>query len=131
MTRRFENSSEQYGGEEVDHAGDGFFVAFAGSADALECARAIQRTLAGHRQTHGFAPQVRIGVHAAEANRDGATYRGKGVHEAARIGALAQAGEILASRTTLESARAVGSEPRSVELKGIREPVEIACVEWA
>jgi class 3 adenylate cyclase len=121
----------RHGGEEVDHAGDGFFVAFAGSAEALGCAQAIQQTLAEHRRAHGFAPQVRIGVHAAEANRDGAGYRGKGVHEAARIGALAQAGEILASRPTLESAGIEGSEARPVELKGIAEPVEVARLDWA
>ena len=46
------------GGEEVDHAGDGFFVAFDDPASAIGCAVAIQRALADHRRAHGFAPAV-------------------------------------------------------------------------
>ncbi len=53
-----------------------------------------------------------------------------GVHEAARIGALAQAGEILASREVVEAARIrfPVSEFRSVELKGVPDPVEVASI---
>jgi len=119
-----------HGGEEVDHAGDGFFVAFAEPTDALECAVAVQRSLADHRREHGFAPQVRIGLHAAEAARQGAGYKGRGVHEAARIGALADGGEIVASRETVDGGRYVLSEPRAEELKGFEEPVELVTVAW-
>ncbi|MDR7517958.1 MAG: helix-turn-helix transcriptional regulator [Armatimonadota bacterium] len=73
----------RHGGEEIDHAGDGFFVAFPDAGSAIECGVAIQRTPADHRRTHGFAPQVRIGLHTATATRRGAGYRGKGVHVAA------------------------------------------------
>jgi class 3 adenylate cyclase len=118
------------GGEEVDHAGDGFFVAFPSARDAVAAATAIQRTLAEHRRTHGFAPQVRIGLHATEASRDGAAYRGRGVHEAARIGALAEAGEVLASWSTLEAEGLDGAERREVQLKGLARPVEVAAVLW-
>ena len=108
---------EEHGGEEVDHAGDGFFVAFPDPQRAAECAIAIQRSLAEHRRSHGFAPQVRAGVHAAEAEQARGSYWGKGVHEAARIGGLAGAGEILASRATAEQLNGVASsEPRSAEL---------------
>ena len=120
----------EHGGEEVDHAGDGFFVAFPSARDAVEAARTIQRTLAEHRRMHGFAPQVRIGLHATEASRDGAAYRGRGVHEAARIGALAAAGEVLASWTTLEAEGLDGAERREVQLKGLAQPVEVASVSW-
>src|SRR6266536_6597216 len=90
-----------HGGEEVDHAGDGFFVAFAATRLAIECGVAIQRTLLDHRRRQGFAPQVRIVIHAAPAQKHDGAYR---VHAAARIAALAEAGEILASRDTIESA---------------------------
>jgi len=55
------------------------------------------------------------------------------VHEAARIGALGGAGEIVASRKTVDGAAGSVSvsEPRSVELKGIAEPVEVVTIEWA
>jgi class 3 adenylate cyclase len=122
-----------YDGQEVDHAGDGFFVAFDDADSAMECSVAIQRQLRDHRREHGFAPQIRIGIHATEALRDGSAYKGKGVHEAARIGALAQAGEIVVSRVTLRDAasRHQLSEPREVTLKGISKPVEIVKIDWS
>ena len=120
------------GGDEVDHAGDGFFVAFDEPAAAIHCAVAIQRTLADHRRIHGFAPQVRIGVHAALASRSGGAYRGKGVHEAARIAAAAEAGEILASRASLEmlAGQFSASPPRAITLRGISQPVEVVTIDW-
>ena len=117
-------------GEELDHAGDGFFVAFEGPDDALSCAVAIQQGLAEHRRTHGFAPQVRIGVHASEATQVAQNFRGKGVHEAARIASLAGGGEIYASQVTAAGSRYTVSDARSVELKGIAERVEIVTVDW-
>jgi class 3 adenylate cyclase len=119
-------------GEEVKHGGDGFFFSFADSVSALECAINIQRTLADHRADHGFAPQVRIGLHVAEATRRGRDYSGKGIHEAARIAALGNGGEILASQQTLDgvSGGFATSQPRAVSLKGISEPVEIVAVDW-
>jgi class 3 adenylate cyclase len=122
----------EHKGEEVDHAGDGFFVAFEDAGRAVECAVAIQRRLAEHRRTHGFSPQVRIGLHAASATQTAHTYRGKGVHAAARVAALAGGGEILASRGTIEAASSsfatIGS--RKAELKGVTEPIELLSVEW-
>jgi class 3 adenylate cyclase len=121
-----------HGGEEVDHAGDGFFMAFATPHPAIECGVAIQRTLLDHRRRQGFAPQVRIGLHAAPAQRDENAYRGKGVHVAARIAALAEAGEILASRDTVESPPPgiTLSVPRPVTLKGVSEPLEVVALAW-
>jgi class 3 adenylate cyclase len=115
-------------GEEVDHAGDGFFVAFDDPASALECAAEIQRKLAEHRREHGFAPSVRIGVHAAAATRSsGHGFTGRGVHEAARIAALAQGGEVLASAQTVGGASRsfAVSDRRTVRLKGLSEPLAI------
>ena len=116
-------------GEVVVSTGDGFFVGFDSPDAAIECAIAIQRTLSDHRRAHGFAPQVRIGVHASPATQIEGNFRGRGVHEAARIAALAEGGEIVASRETVgESLRA--SEPRTVQLKGITEPMEVVSIEW-
>jgi class 3 adenylate cyclase len=122
----------EHGGEEIDHAGDGFFVAFPKSPSAIECAVAIQRGLAEHRRAHGFAPQVRIGLHTAEASGRGTTYKGRGVHEAARISGVAEGGEIIASVSTVESSkpRFAVSEPRPVRLKGIDGPVDVVSIDW-
>jgi class 3 adenylate cyclase len=121
---------EEHGGEEIDHAGDGFFASFPEARAAVECAQAIQRRLTNHRLRHGFAPQLRIGLHATEATRDGTAYRGKGVHEAARIASIAEAGEIVATCETLRAAGVVESGARSVKLKGLAEPLEVASVAW-
>lgn len=119
-------------GQEVDHAGDGFFVAFDSADSAIECAVSIQRRLHDHRREHGFAPHVRIGLHRAEAIRSDSDYRGKGVHEAARIAALAQGAQIVASQETLSSSasRYPVSESRKVTLKGISRPLTIAVLDW-
>ncbi len=119
------------GGEEVDHTGDGFFVAFEDPAAAIACAQEIQRRLAQHRRDHGFAPQVRIGVHAAAASRDGGQYTGMGVHVAARIGALAGGGEILASASTVEALEGLEVRDRHpASLKGVSDPVDVLSVGW-
>jgi class 3 adenylate cyclase len=117
-------------GEEVSALGDGFFVSFDSPDEALACAVAIERRLAEQRQSQGFAPQVRIGVHATGATQVGRNFTGRGVHEAARIGALADGGEILASRSTAAGSRFPVSETRTVTLRGVSEPVEIVSVEW-
>ena len=118
-------------GEEVATTGDGFFVGFDSPDAAMACAVAVQRRLADHRKQHGFAPQVRIGLHASGAAQVGKDFRGKGVHEAARIAALADGGEIIASKATAGSASQFPlTEPRTVTLKGISEPMEVVSIDW-
>lgn len=120
-----------HGGQEVDDAGDGFFVAFPDPGSAVECAVEIQRKLADHRREHGFAPSIRIGLHATEATRSGDRYLGRGVHVAARIGALAEGGEILASKDTLADLERIAvSGSREVTLKGVAEPVVLVSIDW-
>jgi class 3 adenylate cyclase len=120
-------------GVEVNHTGDGFFVAFDRAGDAVDAAVAIQRRLAEHRRDHGFAPAVRIGLHTAEATLEANDYRGQGVHTAARIGGAAGAEEILISQAALDDANAIRfpiSDVRMVDLKGIKDPVEVRSVDW-
>ncbi len=121
-----------HNGREINHEGDGFFVSFTDSFDAVECAVAIQRTLADHRREHGFAPQVRIGVHATEAVDLGDDYLGKGVHEAARVGAAAGTGEILVTAAVIDSVtdHFHVRNRRELNLKGLSVPLDVANVEW-
>jgi class 3 adenylate cyclase len=120
----------EHKGEEVVATGDGFFVGFDSPDDALACAVAIQRRLVEHRRTAGFAPKVRIGVHASGATQVGRNFSGKGVHEAARIAALADGDQILASMATAADGRYPVSGPKSVTLRGTSEPMEIVTVDW-
>jgi class 3 adenylate cyclase len=122
----------EQGGEEVKATGDGFFLAFADPDPAIEAAVAIQRRLAAQREEAGFAPDVRIGIHAASVNRIGLDYQGGGVNQASRIADAAAGGEILVSAATLERARhrfAVSGR-RTVELKGISAPVDTVAIGW-
>jgi len=131
--RELRSAVASHRGEEVNSTGDGFFVAFGRAPDAIDCAVDIQRRLTRHRREHGFAPSVRIGLHAAEATQDDHDYSGRGVHIAARIGAAASGQEILASSAVLDGAgqiRFAVSEPRVLTLKGIGEPVEVRAIDW-
>jgi len=119
-------------GEVVRTTGDGFFASFADAGAALDCAISIQRRLAEHRRRQGFAPQVRIGLHAAEATAVADDYAGLGVHEAARVGALAEGGEILATASTVAAAamQVAAGEEREVSLKGLPHPVRVVSIAW-
>lgn len=118
----------EHGGEEIHHAGDGFFVAFADADTAVTCALDIRATLTTHRERHGFAPALRIGLHSAEALETTTGYEGRGVHAAARIAGLGAADEIVVSRAVFDaSAGPVDHGPyRTERLKGIADPVEVA-----
>jgi class 3 adenylate cyclase len=121
-----------HGGSVAHHTGDGFFVTFDDAATALACAIGVQRALVEHRRDHGFAPQVRIGVHVAEATRRGTDYSGGEVHKAARIAALAKGGQILASVDAIDATNRTfrTADHRTVTLKGVAHPVEVASVDW-
>jgi len=120
-------------GEEVKHGGDGFFVAFDQADDGVACATAIQRALARHRADHGFAPTIRIGLHAGEATARDDDYFGAAVTRAARISAAAGGDEILVSADLLsfcEQSVPVAGE-RTLELKGIAEPMPAVLISWS
>lgn len=117
-------------GHEVVTTGDGFFVGFDSPDDAIGCAVAIQRRLDLHRRESGFAPRIRIGIHFASAQQVGDNYRGKGVHEAARIAGAAEGNEILVSRVTAEGTSYKVSSSRSLTLKGLSEPMDVVAVAW-
>jgi class 3 adenylate cyclase len=121
----------EHRGQVLRTIGDGFFIAFDSPRDAASCAVAIQRALEEHRRSSGFAPRVRIGFHATEATREGDDYMGKGVHKAARIGALADGEEVLTDVSTLESLGELStSGSRTTSLKGLAEPVEVVAIDW-
>jgi class 3 adenylate cyclase len=121
-----------HGGTENDHAGDGFFVVFPTTTAAADCAIDIQKTLHRHRADSGFAPQVRIGIHAAEVTETDESHTGLEVHKAARISALAGGGEILASadisRDLSDDVELSSAKP--VKIKGVSESFEVVAVDW-
>jgi class 3 adenylate cyclase len=106
----------RFRGREVDTAGDGFFALFDGPARAVRCACAIR---AGVR---ALGVDVRAGVHTGEVEIAGEKPGGIAVHIAARVIALAQPGEIVASSTVkdLAAGSAIRFHARGAHaLKGI------------
>jgi class 3 adenylate cyclase len=120
-----------WNGEEVKQrgGGDGFFLVFDEAGAALAFAAAVQTEFASHRRTSGFAPEIRIGVHEADALRHAGDYSGRGVHEAARIAELAVGNQILASAST--AARSARRGPaKTVQLRGLPGTVDVVEIDW-
>jgi class 3 adenylate cyclase len=96
LDRHNEAVREQLGrwrGREVKTLGDGFMATFDGPARAVRCAQAIIDAC------EVLGVQVRAGVHTGEVELVGDDLAGLAVHIGARIGALADAGEVLVSST--------------------------------
>jgi eukaryotic-like serine/threonine-protein kinase len=114
---------ETHDGFVVKHLGDGFMLAFQSARKALDCATAIQRSIAGDGAT-SEPVRVRIGLHAGEVVREKDDFFGKNVVLASRVAGQAKGGEILASsvlRALVESSvdASTFGEPREVSLKGL------------
>jgi class 3 adenylate cyclase len=102
--------------QRIDTAGDGFLTTFYGPARAVRCGRAIVDAI------KSLGLQVRAGVHTGECEVVGEKLGGIAVHIGARVAALAEPGEVLASRTVkdLVAGSGIRFESRgSHVLKGI------------
>ena len=84
----------RFGGREVKSTGDGVLAMFDGTARAIRCAAAL------HALAGDLGVQIRAAVHVGEVEPVEGDLRGLAVHEANRMMALAQPGEILVSATT-------------------------------
>jgi predicted ATPase/class 3 adenylate cyclase len=91
------------GGNEVDTAGDSFFVVFPQAIQAVECARTAQLGLSAGEWPDGKAPPVRMGIHTgAPEVRDG-NFVGMDVHRAARVMSVAHGGQVLLTGEALQA----------------------------
>jgi class 3 adenylate cyclase len=84
---------ERFRGREVKTLGDGSLVTFDGPARAIQCGHAITKT------ARSLGLEERIGIHTGEVEVMGDDLGGIAVHIAARVGALAGAGEVLVTST--------------------------------
>jgi adenylate cyclase len=84
-------------GRVVKTMGDGALVEFGSAVDAVECAIALQRTLAERNATTEPRLEFRIGVNLGDIIIDGDDILGDGVNIAARLEGQAPRGGILAS----------------------------------
>jgi class 3 adenylate cyclase len=95
---------ERFRGRLIKSTGDGTLATFDGPARAIECARAIADTV------KGIGLDVRAGLHTGEVEFRGQDVAGMAVHIAARVSALAGAGEVLVSRTVTDLVAGAGME---------------------
>jgi WD40 repeat protein/class 3 adenylate cyclase len=93
---------QKWNGTEIATQGDAFFVTFARSLDAVQCAADAQRALAAYEWPHDQPLRVRMGLHTGEPLIASTGYVGMDVHRAARIGDAAHGGQVLLSQTTRE-----------------------------
>jgi adenylate cyclase len=100
-------------------------VSFTSASKAVECAMAIQQTLAQHNQESPDLPiRVRIGLNAGEPIAEEQDLFGTSVIVASRIAERAQAGQILVSDVVRQLAAGKGftfEERGRVTLKGLSE----------
>ena len=111
-----EHQLERFRGRLINTTGDGTVATFDGPARAIECAQAITEAVS----TIGL--DLRAGLHTGEVELRGQDVAGVAVHIAARVSALAVAGEVLVSRTVtdLVAGSGIGFEDRGDhQLKGV------------
>jgi len=114
--RRVREQVKRHRGREINTTGDGFFVTFDGPARAIRCAQTIIE------MTYQLGLDLRAGLHTGECEVRGDDLGGLAVHIAARVGSLADPGEVLVSGTVKDLV--VGSgiefhERGEHELKGV------------
>jgi len=93
-----------YDGRLVDFAGDNFLAEFSSVVRAVNCALAIQHTIAleTRRAEVDRRMQFRIGAHVGEVRIEGDRLFGDTVNIVARLEGAAEAGGICLSQQTLE-----------------------------
>lgn len=107
---------ERAQGREVKTIGDGFLATFTSPSGALRCARRIVDAVSA------LGVEVRAGLHTGECELMGDDVGGMAVHIAARVGALAGAGEVWASGTVYGTVVGSGLQFDDLgmhELKGV------------
>jgi class 3 adenylate cyclase len=122
------NLLDDHSGTEVEKEGDSFMLAFGGARQAVQCALAIQRSLAQH------PIRVRMGINTGDVVSEDDRYFGRTIYLAARVAALADGRQILVSDVTRAL---VGDFPEARfadrgehELKGLSGRHRVCEVEW-
>lgn len=113
---------EIFRGREEKTTGDGFHATFDGPARAIQCAASIREA------TRNLGLNLRIGIHTGECERQGESLEGVAIHIAARVSAMASAGEIYVSRTVKDLVAGSGIEFDDLgnySLKGIADEYQI------
>ena len=121
----------EHGGRIIDTAGDGILAEFGSVVNAVECAVAIQKTMAERNATVEADRQMqfRIGINLGDVIHDEARVYGDGVNIAARLEGIAEPGGICVSGTAYEHVHKKLSHTFTdlgeQQLKNIAAPVRV------
>ena len=122
---------ENFSGRVIDTAGDGILAEFASVLNAVNCAVAIQKTMAERNTSVDPARrmQFRIGVNQGDVICDGTRIYGDGINVAARLETIAEVGGICLSGKVYEEIEGkidIACEDHGAhELKNIARPVRV------
>src|SRR5258708_17722110 len=129
-------AATHHGGLVVKGLGDGLMLVFESSTDAVAGAIAMQQSVHSRNRLRGAASplSIRVGLSAGDVSWGDGDYFGTPVVEAARLCALADGGQILATDIVRSLVGSRGGHQftalGSRVLKGIAEPVVVAQVDW-
>ncbi len=122
---------EKNQGRVVDSPGGSLLAEFASVVDALECAVEIQKELKGRNEELPAERRMpfRIGIHLGDVIEEEGKLYGDGVHVAALLDSLADAGGICVSRSVHDQVKNklnVGYQSMGAQsVKNIAEPVQV------
>ena len=97
----------EFGGRLIDTAGDGILAEFASAVQAVECAVAIQKTMAERNAAIDQVRriQLRIGINIGDVIFDEARIYGDGINVAARLEGIAEPGGVCVSEDAYRQTR--------------------------
>lgn len=118
----------------VEIIGDEVMAYFSNSEDAIECACIIQQHFASTTSSHGHQMFVRIGFYRGDVQLDKGHPYGDTVNTASRMASLAQGGQVITTRGSVESAPSYQKDKcrpfSEMKVKGKSEALDIVEVVW-
>ncbi len=126
----------KHNGEEVETAGDAFFVEFKSALEAAQCAIEIQKVLQERNSKVETEKQIliRIGLHIGDVVHMGKHVHGDGVNIAARIEPLSAPGGICLSEDVYRQIHNKIDLPimnlGPQKLKNIQSTIDVYCIQF-
>jgi class 3 adenylate cyclase len=132
--RTLSEVAERAGGIVIKGLGDGLLVQFAGAAEAVGVAVAMQQAVETLGRREELDLSIRVGLSSGDVTIEDGDCFGVPVVEASRLCSAAGSGEIYAAEVVTVLARGRGShtvEPvGDLELKGLPDPVPVHRIGW-
>ena len=132
--RALTEAAERAGGIVVKGLGDGLLVQFAGAAEAVGVAVAMQQAVDALGRREGLDLSIRVGLSSGDVTVEDGDCFGVPVVEASRLCAAAGRDEIYAAEVVTVLARGRGNhdiEPfGDLDLKGLPDPVAVHRIGW-